>query len=277
MREDGQPRLGRHLGVLAQVPELDVVADLHSPGTGSRSPTSTEMRVDLPEPLWPIRHTCSPASTQTSASSKSRFEPASMVAPSIASTTFPDRCASPNENASDFDAAGVPVRSVALDAVDLLLLRLRPGRQRVLRSESLDEPLQPGDVRLPALRVALEEQLAPRLLDPPLVPRPGEELWAPLAQLEHRVADGLQEPAVVGDQNHRGVHSDQHLLEPFERGDVQVVGRLVEQEEIRLRRKRASKRGARQLTARERREVTVQIGQPNPRPRTVSRASSRQR
>ena len=98
-------------------------------------------------------------------------------------------------------ARRVALRRVALDAVDLLLLRLRPRRQRVLGPESLDEPFEAGDVRLAALRVALEEELAPRLLDPPFVPRAREELGAPLAELEHGVADGLQEPAVVCDQD----------------------------------------------------------------------------
>ena len=88
---------------------------------------------------------------------------------------------------------------------------------------------------------------------------PAKNFGTSLPQLQHGVADGLQEPAVVGDQDDGGVHLGERSLEPFERGDVEVVGRLVEQEQVRLRGQRAGERGAGQLAAREGREVAVEL------------------
>ena len=71
-------------------------------------------------------------------------------------------------------------------------------------------------------------------------------------ELEHRGADRLQKPAVVGDEHDRRVEAHQVLLEPLERGDVEVVGRLVEQQQVGVAGQRAAERRARQLAARER-------------------------
>jgi hypothetical protein len=60
------------------------------------------------------------------------------------------------------------------------------------------------------------------------VPRAVEEARAPRLELEDRRADGLQEPAVVGDEDDGGVDLEQRPLQPLERLDVEVVGRLVE-------------------------------------------------
>ena len=79
-------------------------------------------------------------------------------------------------------------------------------------------------------------------------------------ELEHRSRHRLEEPAVVGDQDHRCVERAQHLLQPFERLDVEVVRRLVEQQQVGLRRKRARERRARQLAAGERGERPVEVG-----------------
>ena len=94
---------------------------------------------------------------------------------------------------------------------------------------------------------------ARRLLDPPHVPRPGEEERAPRLELEHAGRDRLEEPAVVRDQDHRRVERLQLLLEPLEVLDVEVVRRLVQQQQVGIAGERAGERGARQLAAGERR------------------------
>ncbi len=55
----------------------------------------------------------------------------------------------------------------------------------------------------------------------------------------------------MGDEDHGGVDRAQRLLEPLERLDVEVVGRLVEQEQVGLRRQCARERRARELATRE--------------------------
>ena len=80
-------------------------------------------------------------------------------------------------------------------------------------------------------------QLASGLLGAPGVPWPVEVARPAGLELEHRGANRLQEPAVVGDEHDRRVDVDQVLLEPLERLDVEVVGRLVQQQQVRLRRR----------------------------------------
>ena len=92
----------------------------------------------------------------------------------------------------------------------------------------------------------------------PLVPRAGEEPRAARLELEHRGADRLEEPAVVGDHDDRGVERLELGLQPLERVDVEVVRRLVEQEQVGLGGERAGQRGARELAAGEARELAVE-------------------
>ena len=93
----------------------------------------------------------------------------------------------------------------------------------------------------------------------PRVPGPGEEPRAAGLQLQHRGADRLEEPAVVGDQHDRRVDRGEALLEPFQRRDVEVVGRLVQEQQVRVAGQRARKRAAGQLSARERAQLAVEV------------------
>ena len=63
----------------------------------------------------------------------------------------------------------------------------------------------------------------------------------------------------MGDQDHRGVEADQVRLEPLERGDVEVVRRLVEQQQIGVSGERAPERSPRQLASGERVQSPVEI------------------
>ena len=101
---------------------------------------------------------------------------------------------------------------------------------------------------------------ARRLLAAPLVPGAVEEERLRAAELEHRGRHGLEEPAVVGDEDHRGVERRQLALEPLEVLDVEVVRRLVEQQQVGIGGEGARERGARQLAARERVERPVEVG-----------------
>ena len=100
---------------------------------------------------------------------------------------------------------------------------------------------------------------APRVLAAPLVPRPGEVVRAAGLELEHGGRDRLEEPAVVRDEDDRRVDRLELALEPLEALDVEVVRRLVEEEQVGIARERARERGARQLAAGERAERPVEV------------------
>src|SRR3546814_8776743 len=54
-----------------------------------------------------------------------------------------------------------------------------------------------------------------------------------------------QEAAVMGDEHERAGPALEEALEPVDRGDVEVVGRLVEQQHVRRRHQRARQQHAR--------------------------------
>jgi hypothetical protein len=126
-----------------------------------------------------------------------------------------------------------PARSqtLLLVALDLAHLHLCLARHLLARrAETRHEALEPFDVGADAVR-RLGCRVQPRsLLDTPLVPRPGEVRRAPGLELEYCIRHGFEEPAVVGDDEDAGVEGLQLALEPLEALDVEVVGRLVEQQ-----------------------------------------------
>ena len=63
----------------------------------------------------------------------------------------------------------------------------------------------------------------------------------------------------MGHEDHGGVERVELALEPLEVRDVEVVRRFVEEEQVGIAAERASKRGARQLAARERAQRAVEI------------------
>jgi hypothetical protein len=151
------------------------------------------------------------------------------------------------------------VHTLRLQALDLLQLRLRLPCLRRLVAEPLDEPLEPGELLgLPLRRLRLV-QVPRRLLATPDVPGAGEVDGPAAIELEHRGRHRLEEPAVVRDEHHAGVDRLQHLLEPFERLDVEVVRRFVEQQQVRLRGERSCERGAGQLAARKRAQRALEV------------------
>ena len=127
---------------------------------------------------------------------------------------------------------GRRLRAHLLEPADLRQLRLRLLGLRPLVAKAGDEPLEPLDVLGVALLRLRRRERAGRLLASPLVPGAREEDRAAAFQLEHRRRHRLQEPAVVGDEDHTRVERRERLLEPFEVADVEMVGRLVEEEQV---------------------------------------------
>ena len=149
--------------------------------------------------------------------------------------------------------------ALLLQAPDLPELRLCLLRLRLLVAEARDEAFEPRDVLLETCGLLLRCGQPHRALAPPFVPRAGEIRRASRFELEHRGRRRLEEPAVVRDEDNPGVQGRQLVLQPFERRDVEVVRRLVEQQQIGIAAERARERGARQLAAGEGVEGTVQI------------------
>src|SRR5262249_61404020 len=85
--------------------------------------------------------------------------------------------------------------AVALDALDLLQLRLRLPRLRRLVPEPLDETLQACDLLCLTLGGARGVLGARGLLAPPDVPFAGEERRAAAFELQHGRRPRLEEPA----------------------------------------------------------------------------------
>src|SRR5687767_11568801 len=63
----------------------------------------------------------------------------------------------------------------------------------------------------------------------------------------------------MGNQDHGGIEVCQVPLEPLERGDVEVVGGLVEKEQVGIAGERARQRGAGELAAGEAAERPVEL------------------
>ena len=78
-------------------------------------------------------------------------------------------------------------------------------------------------------------------------------------QPEAGTGEALQEGAVVADRDEGAGVAGQPILKPFDRRKVEMVGRLVEQQDLRILRKRAGDRCSAALPARSGRARTVEI------------------
>ena len=70
----------------------------------------------------------------------------------------------------------------------------------------------------------------------------------------------------MGDEDDGGVEGGEVALEPLERGDVEVVGGLVEQQQVGIARQRPRERGAGQLAAGEAVQLPVELLVPEAKP-----------
>ena len=121
-----------------------------------------------------------------------------------------------------------------LEALDLLLLRLGARGHRGLGAEAIDEFLEVRDLALLVLEkrgllrfpglLFLEEIIVVAVV---VVERAG-------AQLEHAGAEGVEERAIVRDDHEAAGIAGEVFLEPQQRLEIEMVRRLVEQQERRL-------------------------------------------
>ena len=177
---------------------------------------------------------------------------------------------------TELEAERRAVLRIACDTLDLLELlasRLRLARARA-GTPALDEALEARDLRLLALDRAAERELTRGLLGCARRATCRER-----SGLRPASSSSTAVPTVSRNQRSCATSAiargerDQRLLEPLERLEVEVIRRLVEQQQVRARRERAGKRGARQ--ARRRRTSSRPVA--SPRPRSRGRAPRRWR
>ena len=130
-----------------------------------------------------------------------------------------------------------------------------------LREASLVAPPPSGDTPLQPMLFQLELGVEPLgvalllgedLLGPGVEPAIADLGAADRAAVEPQSLPGQpgQERAVVADNDERALEPVEPVLEPFDRHDVEMVGRLVEQQHVGILRQRANDSGAATLTAR---------------------------
>ena len=171
--------------------------------------------------------------------------------------------AAPLRHRLELDGGGSPF---LLEPADLRQLRLSLFRLRLLVPEPRDEAFEALDVVRDAVELRRGCRCPGGLLAPPGMPWSVEEERLRATELEHGGRDRLEEPAVVRDEHDGRVERGQLALEPLEALDVEVVRRLVQQQQVGIGGERARQRGAGQLAARERVERPVEVGVPKPEP-----------
>ena len=122
------------------------------------------------------------------------------------------------------------------------------------RAHPLELALEGLDPRL-VLLLRLGELLALLVQPRGVVALPGDAVAA--VQLEHPAGDVVQEVAVVGDDHHGPLVLAQVPLEPGHRLGVEVVGGLVQQQQVGLLQQQLAERDAAHLAAGQRLDLGV--------------------
>ena len=123
---------------------------------------------------------------------------------------------------------------VVLEPLDLLLLRLGAGGHGGLGAEAVDELLQMRDLALLVFEDGGLLRFARLLLRQEIVVVARVAMQGAAAQLEHAVAQGVEEGAIMRDHQQAAGIAHEVLLEPEQSLEIEMVGRLVEQQQRRL-------------------------------------------
>ena len=141
-----------------------------------------------------------------------------------------------------------PVEVALVLVAELPVPRRRPGSRRraVLGCSALRSALGPG------LRRGRRRMLAVPLPHPILIAAGDHiDLARPVEPERHRHRP-VEEVAVVADDQHRPVIIGDHFLQQVERFQIEIVGRLVEHQQVRCAREFARQQQPRPLAARQR-------------------------
>ena len=144
---------------------------------------------------------------------------------------------------------GLDLDLLGLDAVDLLQARRGLARLGLVGGEAAHEVLQLGDAFL-GLGVVGHQALASLGRGQHVVVVvAGVDADLAIVHVGHVRAHLVQEVTIVADDDHRALVAVEHVLQPADRVDVQVVGRLVQQQHVGIREQRLRQQHA-QLPAR---------------------------
>jgi hypothetical protein len=167
--------------------------------------------------------------------------------------------ASPRLGKPKVDALGGADGFHPLDLVQLLDPTLDLTRLGRLVTELADEPLHlldlVGLVPLSGLELLLPEQL----LGLVIVIVAHVQTEAPQLQLRDPVHHAVEKVPVVGDDHHRPLVSREEVLDPLEGLEVQVVGRFVQQEQVRRLEQESAQGDPHSPTARQRGQRGVEL------------------
>ena len=188
------------------------------------------MQVDLPAPLRPSSASRSPGMSVN-------LRPLSSRPIAIAGALPVDRqqrLRQPGRHGeAELEGRGVHVRrGDALHARQRLEAALRLARLGGLGAEALDEGLHVADLALLARvqRRLLGQLGGALLLEGRIVATVGAR--PPVLDVDDAVADAVEELAIVRDQQQRAGIGAQPALEPEDGVDVEMVGGLVEQQQV---------------------------------------------
>ena len=156
----------------------------------------------MPQPLGPMRQTCSPRSSQSRrlVEQERRRGPA-IAARSSSITTRPERSAAPKENASVRPIARIGSSASRVGPARSPSASTAPGAPWSPCSGSARRSAPSARSRPDCARSRGRRRARGWPLGAPGVPRAVEVAAAAALELEHRGADRLQEPAVVGDED----------------------------------------------------------------------------
>ena len=205
----------------------------------------------MPAPFGPIRPMRSPRITRVEKIRSDRpVAPAKPLAMPLASNTSLPDC-----SACSTCRRTLPIcsRRAARSARIASSALTRPSFLRPPRLDALAHPhFLFGELLVELVRehllVGERLFLAPQVGG--VVARPRRQLAA--IELDDPRRQPLEERAVVGDEHHGAFVLGEKALEPLDRLDVEVVGRLVEQQQIRLADQRARQQHAPAPSARQR-------------------------
>ena len=223
------------------------------PRVGASSPASSRTSVVLPEPLTPTSATRSPGpSRQVTSRSSRRVAEARARRRSASSTLSPSRAVAKRSSSARSRGSGSSAISALAASMRNFGFDVRAGGPRRSHASSLRSELLAAVLARGRLAVALGAgEHVGRVAALVLV-------HGAVGDLPGRGADGVEEPAVVGDDEQRAAPRREVAREPVDALDVEVVGRLVEQQQLGAVEQQPRERDAAALAARQRRDRRVE-------------------
>ena len=140
------------------------------------------------------------------------------------------------------------------------------ARLRRLIAEAVDEALDLGHALGLVACARLEQRLPGLALDEEVIVVARVDVHTAPRQVRDGRDHAVEEVAVVGDEHHAALVRGEEALEPAERLEIQVVGRLVEQQEIGAEQEQARQRRSHAPSAREFGERSMDLVGPEAEP-----------